>query len=138
MLLGAFQIELVSVWPIMSDVEKSTTFRDGEHNSSDPKLEHAGTHGTYLASDELASISEEHRQYLLAKHGTLELDPVPSMSDADPYNWPRWKVRYSRRPPPAQLTDNITESNQLDIGRVPRPHVDFHGLGYHSSLRKHS
>ena len=129
---------LASVWPTMSDVEKSTTFRDAEHDSSDPKLEHAGTHGTYLASDELASISEEHRQYLLAKHGTLELDPVPSTSDADPYNWPRWKVRNSLVSLAVQLTDNITESDQLDIGGVPRSHVDFHGLGHYSSLRKHS
>lgn len=37
-------------------------------------------------------LSQSHREYLLSRHGTLELDPVPSMSDADPYNWPGWKV----------------------------------------------
>ncbi|KAF2002387.1 MFS general substrate transporter [Amniculicola lignicola CBS 123094] len=30
-------------------------------------------------------------RHLLKHHGTLELDPVPTMSDADPYNWPNWK-----------------------------------------------
>lgn len=38
------------------------------------------------------SLSESHREYLLQRHGTLDLDPIPSLSDADPYNWPMWKV----------------------------------------------
>lgn len=42
---------------------------------------------TQLESEETANLSPEHRQYLLERHGTLELDPVPDMSDADPYNW---------------------------------------------------
>ena len=42
--------------------------------------------------DEIAQLSPEHREYLLHRHGTLDLDPVPDMSDADPYNWPTWKV----------------------------------------------
>ncbi|KAJ3546532.1 hypothetical protein NM208_g1953 [Fusarium decemcellulare] len=37
------------------------------------------------------SLSEEHKQYLLERHGTINLDPVPYMSDADPLNWPKWK-----------------------------------------------
>ncbi|KAK7181600.1 hypothetical protein DPSP01_011397 [Paraphaeosphaeria sporulosa] len=74
----------------MSELEKSTTFHDSR-NGAVPELENANTHGTYLAGDEIAMLSEEHRQYLLERHGTLELDPVPSMTDADPYNWPRWK-----------------------------------------------
>jgi hypothetical protein len=55
-------------------------------------LEHAPTHGTYLDKDEASHLSEEHRQYLLERHGTLELDPIPTMGTADPYNWPQWKV----------------------------------------------
>lgn len=55
-------------------------------------LEHANTHGTYLDNDEVSHLSEEHRQYLLERHGTLELDPIPTMGTADPYNWPQWKV----------------------------------------------
>ncbi|KAF9894709.1 hypothetical protein FE257_006599 [Aspergillus nanangensis] len=41
--------------------------------------------------DHLTSLSSAHRQYLLQRHGTLDLDPMPSMDDADPYNWPTWK-----------------------------------------------
>lgn len=36
-------------------------------------------------------ISEDRRAYILARHGTLELDPLPSSSPQDPLNWPQWK-----------------------------------------------
>lgn len=42
--------------------------------------------------DESAELAPRHREYLLERHGTLELDPVPYMDDADPYNWPSWRV----------------------------------------------
>lgn len=38
-------------------------------------------------------LSESHKSYLIARHGTIDLDPTPSMDPADPYNWPSWKVR---------------------------------------------
>lgn len=38
-------------------------------------------------------ISLEHREYILQRHGTLELSPFPSASAADPLNWPSWKVK---------------------------------------------
>ncbi|KAH8666936.1 major facilitator superfamily domain-containing protein [Xylariales sp. PMI_506] len=34
-------------------------------------------------------LSEEHRQYLLERHKSLVLEPIPSMDPADPYNWPK-------------------------------------------------
>ncbi|KAI1880570.1 hypothetical protein JX265_000810 [Neoarthrinium moseri] len=40
-------------------------------------------------SNGVAGISEEHRRYLMGRHGSLTLEPVPSMDPADPYNWPR-------------------------------------------------
>lgn len=43
----------------------------------------------------LEHLSEEHRQYLLNRHGTLELDPLPHMDDADPLNWSKSKVKPS-------------------------------------------
>jgi hypothetical protein len=44
-------------------------------------------------SDIMANrLSKAHRDFLMERHGTLELDPVPSMDPADPYNWPSWKV----------------------------------------------
>lgn len=33
-------------------------------------------------------LSDEHKQFLIDRHGTFELDPIPSMSDDDPLNWP--------------------------------------------------
>lgn len=38
-----------------------------------------------------SNLSEPHKAYLLERHGTLDLDPIPSMDSADPYNWPLWK-----------------------------------------------
>ncbi|CAG7965420.1 unnamed protein product [Penicillium nalgiovense] len=37
-------------------------------------------------------LSESHKSYLIERHGTLDLDPIPSMDSADPYNWPSWKI----------------------------------------------
>lgn len=31
------------------------------------------------------------KEYLINRHGTLDLEPMPSACDADPYNWPRSK-----------------------------------------------
>lgn len=46
-----------------------------------------------LMSDQegINDLSDEHREYLLHRHGTLDLDPIPDMSDADPYNWSQKK-----------------------------------------------
>lgn len=68
--------------------DKEENSIQSQHNED---LEPAATHGTYLGKDEASHLSEEHRQYLLQRHGTLELDPLPTASDADPYNWPTWK-----------------------------------------------
>lgn len=46
---------------------------------------------THIAGD-AANLSPEHRDYLLKRHGTLELDPMPGFGDADPLNWATWKV----------------------------------------------
>lgn len=53
--------------------------------------------GLEKSSDEFiedigSSLSPEHCQYLLNRHGTLDIDPSPDFNDADPYNWPSWKV----------------------------------------------
>ncbi|KAL4867420.1 hypothetical protein BDV12DRAFT_209891 [Aspergillus spectabilis] len=32
-------------------------------------------------------LSPAYREYLLQRHGTLDLDPLPSACSADPYNW---------------------------------------------------
>ena len=43
-------------------------------------------HGTTL------NLSTEHRDYLISRHGTSDLEPLPSMDPNDPLNWPTWKV----------------------------------------------
>ncbi|KAL1645252.1 hypothetical protein SLS58_003959 [Diplodia intermedia] len=51
-------------------------------------------HHSTLLDDGAAHLAPEHREYLLQRHGTLTLDPLPSADPADPYNWPSWKVTY--------------------------------------------
>jgi hypothetical protein len=56
-------------------------------------IESAG-HGRAATYEEsvAARLPKAHRDYLLERHGTLALDPIPGMGPADPYNWPEWKV----------------------------------------------
>lgn len=69
-----------------------------ENTASQPKpdialVESAEAHAPTSYADAVAArLSKPHRDYLMERHGTLDLDPVPSMSPADPYNWPTWKV----------------------------------------------
>jgi hypothetical protein len=37
-------------------------------------------------------LSTEHQEFLIQRHGTTNLDPIPSMDLTDPFNWPTWKV----------------------------------------------
>ena len=46
-------------------------------------------------SDASEALSREHAEYLMIRHGTLDLDPLPGPDDMDPYNWPNWKVGVS-------------------------------------------
>lgn len=55
------------------------------------KIEQTPTHATYYST--AGNLTPAHRDYLLERYGTLELDPLPDYGDADPYNWPSWKVR---------------------------------------------
>lgn len=50
-----------------------------------------GPRATYITTGAAAGLSQEHRDYLIKRHGTLDLDPIPSDDPADPYNWPGWK-----------------------------------------------
>lgn len=51
----------------------------------------SGAPATY-ADTVAARLSKAHQDYLIQRHGTLDLNPVPGMGPADPYNWPTWKV----------------------------------------------
>jgi len=50
-----------------------------------------GPRATYFSTNAGAGLSQEHRDYLIQRHGTLDLDPIPSDDPADPYNWPAYK-----------------------------------------------
>ncbi|KAG7665107.1 uncharacterized protein J8A68_001416 [[Candida] subhashii] len=39
-------------------------------------------------------LTQEHYDYLMERHGTIELDPLPSADPNDPLNWPEWKKNY--------------------------------------------
>jgi len=58
------------------------------------QLEDVDRTQTYVNKGNAATVglSQEHIDYLLKRHGTLELDPLPGHGDADPYNWATWKV----------------------------------------------
>lgn len=111
---------------------KETIVNGPVHNED---LEHAATHGTYLDKEEASHLSEEHRQYLLQRHGTIELDPLPTMGDADPYNWPTWKVTFHHAPFMSTLANTfILESPQSNLRRLPCLHVRLCRLSHHSCL----
>ena len=54
-------------------------------------LQNTETTQAYILPE--SSLTPEHRQYLMQRHGTLDLDPMPGPGSADPYNWPHWRVR---------------------------------------------
>jgi len=74
----------------MADVAPVTVEEKREHEH----VEALGPISTHIENEEISRLSEEHRQYLLNRHGHLDMDPVPDMSDADPYNWPQSRVCY--------------------------------------------
>lgn len=79
-----------------------------EGAKASPQEMESGKQCDFYVEDQIAHLSEEHRQYILAKHRTLDLEPIPDMIDADPYNWPRWRVRDHDSYRPSHF-DNISK-----------------------------
>lgn len=69
------------------DVEEAYRKQDMEFVESAPDPTNKGS-----SAAESTQLSKPHRDYLMERHGTLNLDPIPAMDPADPYNWPEWKV----------------------------------------------
>ena len=44
-----------------------------------------------LRHQEDISLNPDHADYLLQRHGTVDLDPLPSVDPLDPLNWPTWR-----------------------------------------------
>ncbi|KAK7224687.1 hypothetical protein V2G26_012690 [Clonostachys chloroleuca] len=72
----------------------------GELNISSEHLESQDEHSdtsrqpaTTTTTTIIAQMTEEHKNYILKRHKTLDLDPMPSTDPNEPYNWPRWKSR---------------------------------------------
>lgn len=50
-----------------------------------------------LSHDEIIqpqALTSEHYDFLMKRHGSVQLDPLPSNDIADPLNWPDWKKNY--------------------------------------------
>ncbi|KAJ5591995.1 uncharacterized protein N7459_002364 [Penicillium hispanicum] len=62
-----------------------------KHDVVQPDSDYVDEKDVGLASDPSRFLSDSHRSYLSERHGTFDLDPIPSMNPADPYNWPLWK-----------------------------------------------
>jgi hypothetical protein len=54
--------------------------------------DHAAMDNPHLENGIAGDLSPEHRDYLMSRHGTIDLNPLPTMDPADPLNWPSWKV----------------------------------------------
>lgn len=39
-------------------------------------------------------LDPEHHKYLILRHGSVQLDPLPSADPEDPLNWPDWQKNY--------------------------------------------
>ena len=81
-------LELQPTSPRRDEVEKVPG------SKADIDLIESAGHGRAATYEEsvIARLPKAHRDYLLGRHGTLELDPIPGMGPTDPYNWPEWKV----------------------------------------------
>ena len=111
--------------------------KSGEGSSDfaeDPRdLANTETQATYFNGETTTALSQDHQQYLLKRHGTLDLDPLPGPGGADPYNWPSWKVPRSATIDlfHHMLTRFSVESHQSRTCRNPRLHDHLHSRVHH-------
>jgi len=76
---------------------KTMNYEVASQNSSTAEKKHNDVENASLPPafveqhDGMPVLTEEHRDYLIKRHGTVDLDPLPSADPADPYNWPQWK-----------------------------------------------
>jgi hypothetical protein len=72
--------------------QRKSTSGDERNDRHVENLDAGLQQAAYVGNGAAVVSLNEHRQYLLNRHGTFDLDPVPDMGDADPYNWANWKV----------------------------------------------
>ena len=68
-----------------------TNEADASYNDGVVEKDHAVLNNPNLEHGISGDLSPEHRDYLIARHGTTDLNPLPTMDPADPLNWPSWK-----------------------------------------------
>lgn len=72
--------------------EKTESLNEPPHKDANEDSDvEIGHRSTNISIGAAATLPQHHRDYLIQRHGTLDLDPVPSDDPADPYNWPQWK-----------------------------------------------
>ncbi|KAG0645532.1 MFS general substrate transporter [Hyphodiscus hymeniophilus] len=72
----------------------ATAVQQSIHTSDSDAVQekgHAVLNDSHLEYGNPGNLSTKHREYLMGRHGTTDLDPLPSMDPADPLNWPSWK-----------------------------------------------
>lgn len=59
------------------------------------KLEYVhDEHSVYNEDIAPAELSTDHYEFLMKRHGSVQLDPLPSNDPLDPLNWQEWKKNY--------------------------------------------
>lgn len=118
------------------DLKNTATLQNSGTNG---ELNNTETKATYLPPDAISHLTQEHQDYLMKRHGTLDLDPIPGPGDADPYNWPQWKVSQAKPNLPKVKSTDIprAESRESHLSGDPRPDVDFHRRSHHPRLPNH-
>lgn len=114
----------------MTNGADSQEKRNGLGDEVEERIEHlklSETCRTYYDPSEIHDLPEEHKAYLLERHGTLELDPVPGFGDADPFNWTSQKVCEN-----ARAFVRATNKKQLESYQSPPCCLSHHDGYFHS------
>lgn len=123
--------------PVLNATNQSGHSSERDHEKAKIiEKDHAYQAGGDVEAGNPAGLSAEHREYLMARHGTVDLNPLPTMDPADPLNWPAWKVTKELEESSVdKIADMKTETRQPDSCGL-QCHDDYiHSSGYHSSLR---
>lgn len=75
----------------ISTTSMTMTPSDDPQVMADPKGTMDRAHVEHLPHVSGEQLPPDHRDFLLARHGTLQLTPLPSSDPRDPLNWPTWK-----------------------------------------------
>ncbi|KAH7395984.1 major facilitator superfamily domain-containing protein [Cadophora sp. MPI-SDFR-AT-0126] len=61
------------------------------HEMGTAHKDHPDSDSSQLRNGLSGGLSAQHREYLMSRHGTTDLNPLPTADPADPLNWPAWK-----------------------------------------------